>query len=62
MRLGTLGHPAKGPAAPPPGCRYHSRCWKRQPVCAQDEPALEPRPASPHPSACHFAAQRELPT
>jgi oligopeptide/dipeptide ABC transporter ATP-binding protein len=45
------------PANPPSGCRFRTRCWKAQPVCATDVPALVPRPdADPHPSACHFAA------
>ena len=40
---------------PPPGCSFHTRCWKAQPVCAVDEPALTQRPGSAHPCACHFA-------
>jgi oligopeptide transport system ATP-binding protein len=46
------------PANPPSGCRFRTRCWKAQPICATDDPALIDRPdADPHPSACHFAAQ-----
>jgi oligopeptide/dipeptide ABC transporter ATP-binding protein len=46
------------PANPPSGCRFRTRCWKAQPVCAAEEPALIARPdADPHPSACHFAAR-----
>jgi oligopeptide transport system ATP-binding protein len=48
------------PANPPSGCRFRTRCWKAQEICATQEPALEPRPSSPHPSACHFAEERDV--
>lgn len=32
------------PLAPPPGCRFASRCPLRQVVCTQDRPVLEPAP------------------
>jgi oligopeptide transport system ATP-binding protein len=48
------------PADPPTGCRFRTRCWKVQGVCAQQEPLLEMRPRSPHPSACHFAEVRNV--
>ena len=45
------------PANPPSGCRFRTRCWRAQDLCAQQEPALVRHPdADPHPSACHFAA------
>jgi oligopeptide transport system ATP-binding protein len=42
------------PANPPSGCRFRTRCWKAEAICAADEPALEPR-GLPNPVACHFA-------
>jgi len=39
------------PVAPPPGCRFHPRCFKATPVCAADEPAF----SSLTGCACHHA-------
>ena len=44
------------PINPPSGCRFRTRCWKAQEICATEEPPLITRlddPAS-HVTACHF--------
>ncbi len=49
------------PVAPPPGCRFHTRCWLREQLadperCEVEEPALRDVGGG-HMSACHFAEQ-----
>jgi oligopeptide/dipeptide ABC transporter ATP-binding protein len=51
------------PAAPPPGCSFHTRCWLRQRLgnperCQREVPEL--RQVGPgHTTACHFAEELE---
>ncbi len=41
------------PVAPPPACRFHTRCWKVQEICREVEPPLEPK-GPDDVAACHF--------
>jgi oligopeptide/dipeptide ABC transporter ATP-binding protein len=46
------------PLNPPPGCRFHTRCWMARDICRQVEPVFEEK-APGHWSACHFANEVE---
>jgi oligopeptide/dipeptide ABC transporter ATP-binding protein len=41
--------------APPPGCRFHTRCPHVMPVCRTEEPTMR-RSGSDHAAACHLVA------
>jgi oligopeptide/dipeptide ABC transporter ATP-binding protein len=48
-----LGGDVPSPSNPPPACRFHTRCWKAEEVCARETPALEPKDGG-NLAACHF--------
>jgi len=49
------------PIDPPSGCRFRTRCWKAQDICAEQEPALVQRVAgAAQLSACHFAEELDV--
>jgi peptide/nickel transport system ATP-binding protein/oligopeptide transport system ATP-binding protein len=67
QRILLQGDPPS-PADPPSGCRFRTRCWKKQELdaagvdtsaCVELEPPLDATKVG-HPAACHFAAVREV--
>jgi peptide/nickel transport system ATP-binding protein len=55
----TMEAPLSGdppnPIAPPPGCRFHTRCKHAEEVCGRDEPPLAAIDAETGMVACHMA-------
>jgi peptide/nickel transport system ATP-binding protein/oligopeptide transport system ATP-binding protein len=49
------------PIAPPPGCRFHTRCAHAQDRCRTDDPALrgDPHQAGPHQAGPHQAGPHQ---
>lgn len=41
---------------PPPGCKFHPRCFKAQQICAREQPRLELK-ARGHAAACFFPGE-----
>jgi oligopeptide/dipeptide ABC transporter ATP-binding protein len=49
----VLAGDAPSPTNPPPGCRFHTRCWKAQELCRREDPPLSPKDGG-NLAACHF--------
>ena len=50
------------PINPPSGCRFRTRCWKAQDICASQEPPLVQLVGSAdgHQAACHFPEVKQV--
>jgi peptide/nickel transport system ATP-binding protein len=48
------------PLNPPSGCRFRTRCWKAEDICAEQEPPLLQIGAPGHKAACHFPEERDV--
>jgi oligopeptide/dipeptide ABC transporter ATP-binding protein len=48
------------PVNPPSGCRFRTRCWKAQDICASEEPVLKVHDGGSTQTACHFPEPRAM--
>lgn len=55
-----LSDDVPSPTNPPSGCRFRTRCWRAEEICATDEPELKVRSGQSHPTACHFSGTLDL--
>ena len=53
-RLKTINGQPPNMVELPPGCRFASRCWKAQPLCLENEPALKRINGRRHRLACWY--------
>ena len=56
----VLGGDPPSPAAPPPGCLFHTRCFVAQERCTSEAPVLRDM-GNGHLVACHFPIVGEVP-